>query len=317
MLNKPNRDKDSLRLNTDKINNPSINISSLSTQSPPSNIFTDTATTRDRVTSSSNNSNDIFESGVIFEKLRVTKLRSDLLGKGFRVEIKYIIKKELESLHTNSTHSTTNYIKEIKSLKRKSDIKERMITQLLDTMKEISTINITQRAKPRLIFTCENETKANNISDMITNQSERNRSVDLTSNDSIITNSEELKISLSEQLKNVKRQNQEELYQFKSKQPIDNNMNELLSKQNHQGLYPSGTTVIVGYSIINGVIEERINKKDRSSQILRTIVQLVFFLCFLRSMEDVCITKCINTLTKFFLNISAVFAKVIILNIVY
>ena len=152
---------------------------------------------------------------------------------------------------------------------------------------------------------------------MITNQSERNRSVDLTSNDSIITNSEELKISLSEQLKNVKRQNQEELYQFKSKQPIDNNMNELLSKQNHQGLYPSGTTVIVGYSIINGVIEERINKKDRSSQILRTIVQLVFFLCFLRSMEDVCITKCINTLTKFFLNISAVFAKVIILNIVY
>ena len=31
----------------------------------------------------------------------------------------------------------------------------------------------------------------------------------------------------------------------------------------HQGLYPSGTTVIVGDSIINGVIAERINKKDR------------------------------------------------------
>ena len=192
-----------------------------------------------------------------------------------------------------------------------------MITQVLDTMKEISTLNITQRAKPRLIFTCQNETKANNISDMITNQSERNKSVDLTSNNSIITNSKEIKISLSEQLKNVKRQNQEKLYQFKSKQPIDNNMNELLSKQNHQGLYPSGTTVIVGDSIINGVIEERINKKDRSSQILRTIIQLVFFLCFLRSMKDVCITKCINTLTKFFLNISAFFVKVIILNIVY
>ena len=34
MLNKPNRDKDSLRLNIDKINDPSINISSLSTHSP-------------------------------------------------------------------------------------------------------------------------------------------------------------------------------------------------------------------------------------------------------------------------------------------
>ena len=40
-------------------------------------------------------------------------------------------------------------------------------------------------------------------------------------------------------------------------------MNELLSKQKHQGLNPNGTTVIVWDLIINGVIEERINKKDR------------------------------------------------------
>ena len=98
---------------------------------------------------------------------------------------------------------------------------------------------------------------------MITNQSERKRSIDLTSNNSTVTNSEALKVSLSEQLKNVKRQKQEEFYQFKSKQAIDNNINESLSKQKHQGLYPSETTVIVVDSIINDVIEERINKKDR------------------------------------------------------
>ena len=205
-LNKPNRDKDSLRLNRDKINDASINISSLSThsllaaspttyqlskqtqtqgislptpqfnpnsplhkklpsslvESSPSNISIDTPTTRDRVTSYSNNSNDIFQSEVIFEKLKVTKLKSDLLD-DLRVEIKDIIKKELESLHTNSTHSTTNYITEIKSLKRELDIKERMIMQLLNTVKEISTVNTTQSAKPRPIFTSENETKANNI----------------------------------------------------------------------------------------------------------------------------------------------------------
>ena len=40
-------------------------------------------------------------------------------------------------------------------------------------------------------------------------------------------------------------------------------MNKSLSKLKHQGLNPSGTTVIVGDSIINCVIEERINKKDR------------------------------------------------------
>ena len=236
LLNKP-RDNDSLRLNRDKINDPSINISSLSTHSPPaaspttyrlslqtqtqgislaapqfnpnsplhkklpsslvesspSNISIDTPTTRDRVTSYSNNSNDIFQSEVIFEKLKVTKLKSDLLD-DLRVEIKDIIKKELESLHTNSTHSTTNYITEIKSLKRELDIKERMIRQLLNTVKEIPTVNITQSTKPRPIFTCENETKANNISDMITNQSERKKSIDLTSSDSTTMNSEELKI---------------------------------------------------------------------------------------------------------------------------
>ena len=138
-----------------------------------------------------------------------------------------------------------------------------MITQWLNTLKEISTKNITQSAKPRPVFTCENETKANNITDMKTNQSERERSINVTPNGNIVANSQALKISLSEQLENVKRQKKEEFYQFKSKQPIDNNMNESNSKLKHQGLYPNGTTVIVGDSIINGVIEERINKKDR------------------------------------------------------
>ena len=206
LLNKANRDKDSLRLNRDKINDSSINISLLSTHSPPaasptayclsiqtqtqgmqiplslatkqynpnsplhkklpsslaesspSNISIDTPTTRDRVTSYSNNSNDIFQSEVIFEKLKVTKLKSDLLD-DLRVEIKDIIKKELESLHINSTHSTTNYITEIKSLKRELDIKERMTTQLLNTVKEISTVNITQSAKPRPILLVKTKLK--------------------------------------------------------------------------------------------------------------------------------------------------------------
>ena len=50
---------------------------------------------------------------------------------------------------------------------------------------------------------------------------------------------------------------------------------------------------------------------------LKTIVQLVFSLRSLRSVKDVCMTKCINTLIKLFLNTNAVFAKVIIHNIVY
>ena len=54
-------------------------------------------------------------------------------------------------------------------------------------------------------------------------------------------------------------------------------------------------------------------KKDKSD--IENL--LVSFLRSLRSMKDVCMTRCMNTFTKFFLNINAVFAKVIIVNIVY
>ena len=72
-------------------------------ESSPSNISMGTLATRDHVTSYSNNSNDIFQSEVIFEKPKATKLKNDLFDE-LRVEVKDIIKKELESLHTNSTY---------------------------------------------------------------------------------------------------------------------------------------------------------------------------------------------------------------------
>ena len=60
-----------------------------------------------------------------------------------------------------------------------------------------------------------------------------------------------------------------------------------------------------------------IHKKKDKSDIENYRPVFPFFLCFLRSMKDVFMTKCINTLSKFFLNINAVFTKVIILNTVY
>ena len=77
-----------------------------------------------------------------------------------------------------------------------------MITQLLNTVKEISTVTITGSAKPRPICTCENEARGNNISDIKLIEV-KERSVDITSNDNTVTNSQTLKIS--EQLKNAKR----------------------------------------------------------------------------------------------------------------
>ena len=44
-------------------------------------------------------------------------------------------------------------------------------------------------------------------------------------------------------------------------------MNEPHSKIQNQGLYPSRATVVVGDLIINGLIEERINTKNRSFEV--------------------------------------------------
>lgn len=52
--------------------------------------------------------------------------------------------------------------------------------------------------------------KANNISDLKTSQSERDRIIDATPNDDILTNSQALRMSLSKQLKNDKRQRRKE-----------------------------------------------------------------------------------------------------------
>ena len=56
------------------------------------NISKDTLATRYRVTRYSNSSSDIFQSEVIFEKLKVTKSYNDLL-EDLRAVIKNIIKK--------------------------------------------------------------------------------------------------------------------------------------------------------------------------------------------------------------------------------
>ena len=183
-----------------------------------------------------------------------------MLNKAFQSSIRLL--KWLESLHISWICSTKTCAAEIEPFKKEIDIKERMITQLLNTVNKISTVNITQNVKPGPIGTCENETNAKNILDMKTNHSERERNIEVIFNDKVVTNSQAPEISLSKQLKSVERQKKEEFYQFKPKQPIDTNI-QIDFKLKHQGLCPSWTTVIVGDSTINYVTEVRINKKDR------------------------------------------------------
>lgn len=106
-----------------------------------------------------NKSSDIFQSEVVLVKLTYLLI--------LRIEIKYVIKKEQESLHTISTY-LLRYSK----------------TGSLNPMKEIFAINIChkyvlQNVKPISIFTCNSRTSTNNISDMKTNKSKIEKSINV------------------------------------------------------------------------------------------------------------------------------------------
>ena len=51
------------------------------------------------------------------------------------------------------------------------------------------------------------------------------------------------------------------------KQTIDANAEESVTESEHQGLYPSGTAVIVGDSIINELIGNRLRRKHRNVKV--------------------------------------------------
>ena len=71
------------------------------------------------------------------------------------------------------------------------------------------------------------------------------------------------KKSMQNQLEEVLRQKKEKLYEFKNS---DNKNREPTATNNNgetQGKYPDDIAVIIGDSILNGIIQERLSRKGR------------------------------------------------------
>ena len=117
-------------------------------------------------------------------------------------------------------------------------------------------------------------------------------------------------------------------FEFFDKQEISKEINKLDEKkacQEHDipvKLIKSNKDLFshfIYYNFNNSLFSSNFPSNLKAADILPILEKkdLVFFLRSLRSMKDVCMTKCINTLIKFFLNTNAVFVKVIIHSIVY
>ena len=106
-------------------------------------------------------------------------------------------------------------------------------------------------------------------------------------------------------------------FEFVDKQKISKEINKLDEKKACQEHDIPVKLIKSNKDLFSHFICHNFNNSLFSSNFPQTIVQLVFFLRSLRSMKDVCMTKCINTLIKCFLNTNADFVKVIIHSIVY
>ena len=143
-------------------------------------------------------------------------------------------------------------------MKKKQDL----IKTLLDTIKELSTAKSHPLTKPMQRFIVDSTSnpdlnsptfigKSEPLSEQLTQKVNLNN----VDGEEPPQNKKE-KRSLQDQLEEVKKKKKEEFYASKKSNSKDNHTSS------SQDLYPRNTIVIAGHSIINGVFEDRLRRKN-------------------------------------------------------
>ena len=272
LKNKINRDKDSYHINKNTADESVIHFI------PPSQFSTNNIDTPsfNSSFSSSNNTTNYGVNNVIasemfidnmFEEMKMKKLKDEIMT-SFRKDTQDTIKEEfklhLEQFRSESINSKIVYLKEIEILKEELVKKDSLIKDLLDTIQQIHGINNIQQKSIIQIpsFILESDT------------SDNEESFSSNEGDLKIGNENEnenfLKEKLTKQLEKIKLEKKEEYYKFKKIDPtIPSSTVPLNNQKENNEKYPENTIVIAGDSIINGIMEERLNRKDVTVKVLK------------------------------------------------
>ena len=173
----------------------------------------------------------------IFEKEKPDRLKTIIL-QSITKDIDDSIRNELlRNKYTLSEKSSDGtYQNEINMLREELKSKDFIIKDLLETLIEEA---------------CNSNDEISDTNDeiLIPNKTDINNNI--------------FKKSMQNQLEEVLREKKEKFYEFKNS---DNKNCEPIATNNNretQGKYPDGITVIIGYSILNGIIQERLSRKGR------------------------------------------------------
>ena len=292
LINKINRNKDSFFLNEDTIDMSIIDMIPYIQNSPPSkvldtseNILNSFETTPSlstqmnlietpkKANEASIHSHEIEQSEFlgdkIFEKVKLDRLMTIIL----KSIIKYIEDLIRNELLTNKYTlpeklSDEIYKKEINMLREELKSKDFIIKDLLQTIKEMKTNSVSVESNVSHISSSEANLLPANNSVAIEDVCNNNDEIAHTNGEIIIPDKKDIndnlfKKSMQNQLEEVIREKKEKFYELKNSdnknsEPVATN-NKEKRKENIRG----GTTIIIGDSILNGIIQERLSRKGR------------------------------------------------------
>ena len=274
LINKFNHNQDSFDVNNQIIGNDSViefshqdisvhsiinTLSPLSSKiplndvSPPLSLYTPDDNNNSKNLEShnlidqSNNTVDSISDNIdaLFNKAKLLTFKESIME-----ELRDYINQTFESHISKSKPKQDDslYLKEIVLLNKELDSKNKLISQLMETIKVLS-INNRQKSSP--IHSCESsEIEANSA---ISSGDIMNEAIDRFDNENTLSNEE----AILKQLETVKLKKKLLYYEFKK----ENNEYQYpsapisLSEKNHQ-------TIIVGDSILNGIIENKLNNDN-------------------------------------------------------
>ena len=158
------------------------------------------------------------------------------------------------------------YKKEINILREELKSKDFIIKDFLQTIKEMKTKSVSVQSNTSRMSSSEVNLLPANNSPAIEDVCNNNDEVADTNDEIIIpdkkdTNDNLFKKSMQNQLEEVIREKKEKFYELKNS---DNKNSEPVATNNKwetQGKYPGGTATIIGDSILNGIIQERIEQE--------------------------------------------------------
>ena len=263
IINKLNRNKDSFRIADNDFNSPIADVlpmtqNSLSFLSAPS-------FSASREQSPSNNiiQTEIF-TDTISNEVKLRKLKDSIINE-LHGKMTGIIKDQIKLQHSNQEPTENTfavYRKEIELLKNEMKKKEDLIKTLLDTIKELTAAKSHPLTKPMQSFVVNsarnpdlNSPTSIGKSEPLSEQLTQEVNLNNVDGEEPAQNKKE-KPSLQNQLEEVKKKKKEEFYASKKSNSKDNHTSS------SQDLHPRNTIVIAGDSIINGVFEDMLRRKN-------------------------------------------------------